>query len=199
MLSVDSESDDDDLLQPERDPDRCDSDYKLPPRESDGDEDEMASGPPPLSTFTQPTPASPSHSSTRMRSAPVLATQPASTFFYHFMDNAVVNSFLLHKELYKIRGDPSRTKPHTQKTFREQLAAEMLEYAEGFAPPPPPPPLTCGPMSYGEDASIRKYCRNCHDAGNKRVKTPWHCVKCQVPLCMTVKKNCYQEWHAKIL
>ena len=51
---------------------------------SDGDEDEMASGPPPLSTFTQPTPASPSHSSisassfTRKRSAPVLATQPAS-------------------------------------------------------------------------------------------------------------------------
>ncbi|KAK5929912.1 hypothetical protein CgunFtcFv8_011103 [Champsocephalus gunnari] len=44
----------------------------------------MASGPPPLSTFTQPTPASPSHSSTsasaftRKRSAPVLATQPAS-------------------------------------------------------------------------------------------------------------------------
>ncbi|KAF3836791.1 hypothetical protein F7725_004255, partial [Dissostichus mawsoni] len=53
-----------------------------------------------------------------------------------------------------------------------------LEYAEGSAPPPPPttpPPLTCGPISYGEDASIRKYCRNCHDAGNKRVKTPWHC------------------------
>ncbi|KAF3846290.1 hypothetical protein F7725_003368, partial [Dissostichus mawsoni] len=42
-------------------------------------------------------------------------------------------------------------------------------------PPPPPPPLTCGPMLYGEDASIRKYCRNCHDAGKKRVKTPWHC------------------------
>ena len=44
---------------------------------SDGDEDAMAS---PLPTFTQPTPAtpaSPSHSS-RKRSAPVLATQPAS-------------------------------------------------------------------------------------------------------------------------
>ncbi|XP_034090052.1 uncharacterized protein LOC117558142 isoform X2 [Gymnodraco acuticeps] len=84
MLPVDSESDDEDLLQPERNPDRCDSDDEIPPRQSDGDEDEMTSGPPPLSTFTQPTPASPSHSSTsaspftRKRSAPVLATQPAS-------------------------------------------------------------------------------------------------------------------------
>ena len=63
----------------------------------------------------------------------------------------------------------------------------------------PPPPLTCGPMFYGKDVRIRKYCRNCHDAGKKRVKTPWHCVKCQVPLCLNIKNNCYQEWHAKIL
>ncbi|KAF3861161.1 hypothetical protein F7725_001416 [Dissostichus mawsoni] len=55
------------------------------------------------------------------------------TFFYPFLDIVVVNSFLLHKELYKMKSDPSRTKP--QKTFREQLAAEMLEYAEGSAPP----------------------------------------------------------------
>ncbi|KAL3045321.1 hypothetical protein OYC64_013565 [Pagothenia borchgrevinki] len=42
MLPVDSESDDEDLLQPERNPERCDSDDEIPPRESDGDEDEMA-------------------------------------------------------------------------------------------------------------------------------------------------------------
>ncbi|KAF3849503.1 hypothetical protein F7725_019222 [Dissostichus mawsoni] len=45
-----------------------------------------------------------------------------NTFFYHFMDIAVVNSFLLYKELYKRRGDPARAKPLTQKSFREQLA-----------------------------------------------------------------------------
>ena len=100
-----------------------------------------------------------------------------------------------------MRCDPSRTKPHTQKTFREQLAAELLEFAEGPAegpasPPPPPPPLTCMPEYYGEDATkVRKNCRRCLDAGLKRVKTPVYCRKCQVPLCFTVKKNCFREWH----
>lgn len=94
----------------------------------------------------------------------------------------MVNSFLLHKELYKIRNDPTMTKPHTQKTFREQLAAEMLEFAEGSAPPP----LTCMPMYYGADATQS---RRCHDAGIKRVKTPVYCRKCQVPLCVTSKRT----------
>ncbi|KAK5931501.1 hypothetical protein CesoFtcFv8_000216 [Champsocephalus esox] len=69
------------------------------------------------------------------------------TYFYHFMDIAVVNSFLLHKELHRMRKDPSGTEPHTQKSFREQLAADMLEFAgvpaaaaEAAAAAPPPPP-----------------------------------------------------------
>jgi len=33
MLPVDSESDNEDLLQPERNPDRCDSDDEIPQRE----------------------------------------------------------------------------------------------------------------------------------------------------------------------
>uniref|UniRef100_A0A667ZB56 PiggyBac transposable element-derived protein domain-containing protein n=1 Tax=Myripristis murdjan TaxID=586833 RepID=A0A667ZB56_9TELE len=57
------------------------------------------------------------------------------TFFYHFVDIAVVNSFLLHKELLKLR-NPTQTKPHTQKTFREQLLKEMLEFAESSAATP---------------------------------------------------------------
>ncbi len=71
------------------------------------------------------------------------------TFFYHFVDIAVVNSFLLHKELLKLR-NPAQTKPHTQKTFREQLLKEMLEFADGSAATPPPAstPTTCLPIFY---------------------------------------------------
>ncbi|XP_033933912.1 uncharacterized protein [Pseudochaenichthys georgianus] len=61
---------------------------------------------------------------------------------------------------------------------------------------PSPPPLTCMPMYYGEDGTqSRKYCRRCRDAGYKRVKTPVYCRKCLVPLCLTAKKNCFTEWH----
>ncbi|XP_034073284.1 piggyBac transposable element-derived protein 4-like [Gymnodraco acuticeps] len=115
------------------------------------------------------------------------------TFFYHFLEISVVNSFLLHEELLKVSSDPGRTKPHTLKSFRERLAADMLEFAEGCAAPSL---LKCMPMFYGEDGTqSRRYCRRCHDAGYKRVKTPVYCSKCLVPLCLTAKKNCYMEWH----
>ena len=79
------------------------------------------------------------------------------------------------KELHKWRGDPGRTNPHTQKSFREQLAKEMVEFSgdPAAAPPTPTPSLTCMPEHYGEDATtVRRYCRKCSDAGSRRVKTP---------------------------
>ncbi|XP_068566992.1 piggyBac transposable element-derived protein 4-like isoform X2 [Cebidichthys violaceus] len=117
------------------------------------------------------------------------------TFFYHFMDIAIVNSFLLHKELFKLRQDPTQTKPYTHKTFREQLAKEMLEFGGGSADTElsKPPSTTCMPMFLEHDC--RKYCKRCSDAGMSRVKTMTYCRKCTVPLCLTSKKNCFQLWH----
>ncbi|CAL8324738.1 unnamed protein product [Merluccius merluccius] len=109
----------------------------------------------------------------------------------------VVNSFLLHKELLKLR-NPTQTKPHTQKSFREQLLKEMLVFAEGSAATPPPAstPTTCMPLYYASDDSrIRKHCKWCLNAGIPRVKTSVYCRKCQVSLCLTAKKNCFQLWH----
>ncbi|XP_026159321.1 piggyBac transposable element-derived protein 4-like [Mastacembelus armatus] len=121
------------------------------------------------------------------------------TLFYHLLDISVVNSYLLHRELFKIRQNPTQTKPFTHKAFMEQLAKEMLEFAEGSAstaPPPPhphPPPTTCMPMFF--DSDIRKHCRRCLDAGIPRVKTAVYCRMCNVPLCLSSKKNCFKEWH----
>ncbi|XP_044024992.1 piggyBac transposable element-derived protein 4-like isoform X3 [Siniperca chuatsi] len=125
------------------------------------------------------------------------------TFFYHFMDIAVVNSFLLHKELYKKKNDPTSKRPFTQKRFREKLAADMLEFAKASAPPPPPPPpppaTSCMPAYYGDDGSqSRRYCKRCQDAGIKRMKTPVYCMRCEVSLCLTSKRNCFRDWHNKI-
>ncbi|CAB1323647.1 unnamed protein product [Coregonus sp. 'balchen'] len=48
------------------------------------------------------------------------------TFLFHFVDIAVVNSFLLHKELHKY----NPTKLYTQKLFREKLLTEMQRQEE---------------------------------------------------------------------
>lgn len=113
------------------------------------------------------------------------------------MDVAVANSFILHKKLFEIKTEPTTTKPLDQRTFREQLAAEMLEIFD-TAPPPSPPQMTCMPLYYGRDASnTRKYCKRCHKASILRVKTSSYCRKCQIPLCLTSKKNCFQMWHGK--
>lgn len=93
------------------------------------------------------------------------------TFFYHFVDIAVVNSYLLHKELFKCRKDPTQTRPFTHKAFREHLAKEMLEYkGEDSEDTPPKPPTACVPVFFdSEETRVRKYCKRCHDAGTPRV------------------------------
>ncbi|XP_033971680.1 piggyBac transposable element-derived protein 4-like [Trematomus bernacchii] len=116
------------------------------------------------------------------------------TFFYHFLDIAVVNSFILYKELHKMRVDVMN--PHTQKSFREQLCAELRGDVPAAPPPLPPSSQVCMPAYYGEDATaLRRYCRRCSEAGNKTVKTPIYCTKCLIPLCLTSKKNCFKAWH----
>ncbi|KAJ8267174.1 hypothetical protein GJAV_G00139380 [Gymnothorax javanicus] len=56
------------------------------------------------------------------------------------------------------------------KTFKEQLAMEMLQFAEDSAATPPPP-ATCMPMfcPSEEESRIRKHCKRFNDAGIPRV------------------------------
>ncbi|KAM6911587.1 piggyBac transposable element-derived protein 4-like [Lycodopsis pacificus] len=121
------------------------------------------------------------------------------TFFYHFVDIATVNSYLLHKELFKLRQDPTQTKPITHKVFMEQLAKELLEFAGSSAVTTPPPASSstiCLPMFYeNEGTRVRKFCKRCHDTGMPRVKTSSYCSRCNVPLCLNPKNNCFQLWH----
>ncbi|XP_016317158.1 uncharacterized protein LOC107669448 [Sinocyclocheilus anshuiensis] len=52
------------------------------------------------------------------------------TFFFHFLDIAVVNSFILHQELAKAQNKV----PLTQKLFRETLVSELARAGRGKNP-----------------------------------------------------------------
>lgn len=112
--------------------------------------------------------------------------------FYHLLDLAVVNSYILYKEVMKVRGE--LTQPITQKMFRERLCKEMYKFAKGCDPnsaSAPETPSLCMPMYYvhGSATFGRRNCKLCHK------KTPIYCQKCLIPLCLTAHTNCFKNWH----
>lgn len=129
------------------------------------------------------------------------------TFFFHFVDIAVVNSFILHQQLSKSLNKSALT----QKDFRETLVSELVKTATLFSPSPAPKPSTsepsttevgskeepCWPEYFGTDASSgRRICVLCKVSGLK-VKTPVYCTKCSVALCFVSSRNCFRKWHAE--
>ncbi|XP_017339063.1 piggyBac transposable element-derived protein 4 [Ictalurus punctatus] len=112
------------------------------------------------------------------------------TFFYHFMDIAIVNAFILHKELAKGKGEV----PMHQKAFRETLAEELAEFGcrpTGRPVCPVPSRAHHRPVHISGDSTAgRLKCRHCH------AKTPVKCSSCEVPLCFVPSRDCYNDWHA---
>uniref|UniRef100_A0A6Q2X0X8 PiggyBac transposable element-derived protein domain-containing protein n=1 Tax=Esox lucius TaxID=8010 RepID=A0A6Q2X0X8_ESOLU len=117
-------------------------------------------------------------------------------FFFHFIDIAVVNSFILHSELAK-----ANNKTHlTQKMFREELISELVKYSTvptESAACSTPSTETCLPEYFGSDATAgRRICVLCK-MEDKKVKTLIFCLKCNVALCMVSTRNCFKRWHTE--
>ncbi|XP_063073836.1 piggyBac transposable element-derived protein 4-like [Engraulis encrasicolus] len=113
------------------------------------------------------------------------------TLFFHFIDIAITNAFILHKEIALSKGE----KPKTQKGFRERLLVEMSEAGSPSTaiPPPSAPYLLRGmhlPVYIGGNAtSGRRRCTVC------QLKTPIVCEACDRPFCFVSARNCYNDWH----
>ncbi|KAI4878850.1 hypothetical protein NFI96_000550 [Prochilodus magdalenae] len=131
------------------------------------------------------------------------------TFFFHFIDIAIVNSFILHQQMAKIHGKASLT----QKLFRETLLTELsniVKKSSNVAAPTsaqeeptagpssrPTQDVKCMPAYFSTDATAaRRKCEQCRKEG-KQVKAPVYCTKCDVALCLVPKRNCFQQWHDK--
>ncbi|XP_030607770.1 piggyBac transposable element-derived protein 4-like [Archocentrus centrarchus] len=115
------------------------------------------------------------------------------TFFYHFLDIAIVNAFLLHKELYTAKGQV----PMCQKAFRETLAEQLMQLDSQGSVPRPSQPKTSQPSDSqhrlqfisGHRSDGRLRCRVCG------TKTAVQCSTCDKPLCFIPKRDCYNQWH----
>ncbi|XP_008403127.1 piggyBac transposable element-derived protein 4-like [Poecilia reticulata] len=118
------------------------------------------------------------------------------TFFYHFIDIAVVNSFILFKMLMREKGQPLLG----QKKFRELLLEELVGEAKALVQASSPkagPPKMCMPSHYGYvGVDLRRTCVYCKKAGQLR-KTSVYCIKCDVALCCLSSRNCFRDFHYK--
>lgn len=126
------------------------------------------------------------------------------TLFFHLVDIAVVNSFVLHGELARLHGKEALT----QKQFRETLQLELVRGSKssaqdddggggGLEEPSGRSrrAAMCLPAFFSTDATCgRRACAMCKMADEK-VKTPVYCTKCEVPLCHVPARNCFKDWH----
>uniref|UniRef100_A0A3B3Y6R7 PiggyBac transposable element-derived protein domain-containing protein n=1 Tax=Poecilia mexicana TaxID=48701 RepID=A0A3B3Y6R7_9TELE len=115
------------------------------------------------------------------------------TVFQHFLDIAVTNSFILHKELCASR----HQKPKTRQQFQEEVAASLLgvslhSMSEHHPSEDHFPVATSQKQEKAQRASMgRRQCTVC-----KR-STPWQCEVCRVGLCVQLERNCFRAFHKK--
>ncbi|CAL9687430.1 unnamed protein product [Knipowitschia caucasica] len=116
------------------------------------------------------------------------------TLFFHFLDIAIVNSFLLfnttHPDnklsqlqfreeiIYQLdqHGSPS-TSTNTPQT-QDRTVSHIPEY------------FNKGDVDKATAATVgRRHCKMCH------MRRPVGCKTCTVPLCLVPTRNCYSQWH----
>ncbi|KAK6323770.1 hypothetical protein J4Q44_G00061090 [Coregonus suidteri] len=117
------------------------------------------------------------------------------TLFYHFVDIATTNSYIIHKDLCKV----NKMQPMTHKEFTQALVAQLCEVSIETQSKPKNTGHTPVPIKPVADKSKRssagrKRCELCKKSGHSK-DTPWKCNECGVPLCVIPDRNCFHDWH----
>ncbi|XP_018543850.1 piggyBac transposable element-derived protein 4 [Lates calcarifer] len=117
--------------------------------------------------------------------------------FYHFLDIAATNSFLLHKELCREKQEV----PMTYRAFLEELTAQLCGVTVTDLPAKVQGSHLPVAISNQTDPSRRasygrKTCVYCRQTRQVNLSTPWKCKSCDVALCLIADRNCFEAWHS---
>ncbi|XP_072145227.1 piggyBac transposable element-derived protein 4-like [Dermacentor andersoni] len=125
------------------------------------------------------------------------------TLFFHCVDIACVNSFILfqqHRKENPAVGELSRSTYYDQLAFREELIEQIFGYdevAEGHAPFSPPfsplDPIRHQPKRMKK----RRNCKICYQKTKTQNRTNVMCSTCEIYLCFLPSRDCFTEWHSR--
>lgn len=129
------------------------------------------------------------------------------TLFFHLIDIAVVNSFILFKEHQAQFPDVEelqRTSEYSLDHFREEIVRQICGFPEYSDPPVRSSARSVNPDEFEsvhmpEFTEKRRNCVVCYRQGRGQLKVS---SKCSAPQCdkymhVTKEKNCFQEFHSR--
>lgn len=130
------------------------------------------------------------------------------TLFFHMVDIAVVNSFILfqiHRAANPEIAALKRPKKYSVTEYREELVRQLADLEEYGQPPVyNRPTCTQHPGEFVTEhipqvSETKRNCRVCYDTSKQALKVVTKCgaPQCQVYLHITQDRNCFQVWHSK--
>lgn len=132
----------------------------------------------------------------------------ATRIFYHLLDMGITNAFVLYRRLNyeRKKTTESKLKDMTMREFRVNIAKELcvtMEKRPVGRPSTQSAPSSVGKKAIHPVASMRldgfnhfpewgskKVCKHC-----KKSDTHTFCMKCNLHLCFSNKKNCFKLYH----
>ena len=117
--------------------------------------------------------------------------------FVDYLEMAVVNSFIVQEKLAETESASDR--PKTLLDFKRKIALSLISSYTSRARSATLKPTVNPPSSFHRVSMVetKGRCKFCYTQGQKDVKVFTKCETCQVHLCISKSKDCYNQYHEK--
>ena len=120
------------------------------------------------------------------------------TLFFHMIDIARVNSYILFLDWQKEhpdRFDLIRNKSYHQLDFTEELVRLLGNIGEDDQVPVAGPNIIPKHSIMPEATSVRRNCKLCYSKEGVIRKSKFRCTTCDTFLCLCTDRNCMVSYH----